>query len=342
MKVLVNGLGRIGKHVSRLLLESAEHSVVAINDINPSIENLSYLLQFDSQYGPLKQDLKVGLDKIICNSEHIRVSHYSEPEKVSLDGIDLVIESSGVSDVQRAWEKRIRSSDNVKLIITHTYSDADQTIIFGANDDALIKDFRVYSSSICDTSAIAPFVRFLEERCGGIEKGFVTTLHPWLGYQNLVDGPSRSFAYPGEIVENFTLGRASTEALIPKDTSCISAMRDILPDSFHKFESMSFRVPTPVVSCAKINVSMKESFDMKDLIARLKLFVGELLPGVMRVESRPLVSVDFKGDRFSSIVDERWLRLDQSGKELSAVLWYDNEYAYSCRVLDLIGHLDSK
>lgn len=333
INVAINGFGRIGRQIARLAIQDQQIKLVHINDINPSTENMAYLLKFDSQYGALNAKVSADGDQICVGDDLISVSHEISPELIPLKGVDVVVEATGVASVQDALAKMSRAVGR-KLIVTHTYPDADQTIIFGCNDEKIKKSNYVFSSSICDTNAVAPFVSLLERRFG-ISKGFVTTLHPWLGYQNLVDGPCRSFAYPGQIIENFTLGRASTEALIPKETSCISAMRDVLPGSFEKFGSMSFRVPTPVVSTAIVNVDLNKSISETLVTQKLEEWAHGY-KGIVKVESQPLISVDFKGDCHTCVIDARWLKVHGcDDRSLHAVLWYDNEYAYSSRVIDL-------
>ena len=164
--------------------------------------------------------------------------------------------------------------------------------------------------------------------------GSILTLHPWLGYQNLVDGPSRSFAYPGEVVENFSLGRASTEALIAKRTSCVDAINSVIPGLSKKLSSMSFRVPTQIVSSAYIYLTFKEKFNLKNLFLEINNFIKTQKNNIFTINREECISKDFIANDYSTIIDERWIEVKNNNLRL--LLWYDNEFGYSSRVIDLI------
>ena len=204
----------------------------------------------------------------------------------------------------------------------------------------LDQDSFLISSSICDASAVAPVLNVLNKKYG-IEHGFLTTLHPWLSYQNLLDGPSRSFAYPGTIIDNFTLGRASLNAIIPKTTSAIRASGKVLEYLNDKFQSLSFRVPTSIVSTADISVKIEHHVNKEEIINLFKKEEEEQNLKIYKNNFDPLISTDFVKSEYSAIIDHRWTDINESSY-LKLVLWYDNEWGYSSRVVDLVKELSNK
>ena len=222
------------------------------------------------------------------------------------------------------------------MLVTHTCPSADFTLVFGATEDQLDPHVhRVISTSICDAAAVAPVLKALH-RAFHIDYGFVTTLHPWLAYQNLMDGPSRSQAYPGHTYSHYALGRSSIGALIPKPTTVVSACERIVPEVQGILKCMSYRVPTSCVSSADLSLHFERT-TTEDAVREVLQGLAASQAGreVIRITDEPLVSVDYLGDPHSCIIDTRWLMLN-GGKQLKVVLWYDNEWGYSSRVADAL------
>ena len=266
IRVGINGFGRIGRTVFRILSESNDVEVTHVNDINPSVENLAYLLKYDSIYGRLKGDIQVVSDEFLLNDRAVKVTHSSKINDVNWKGsnVDILIESTGAV-CNHSLASKVVDSGVRKVIITHSSEIVDKTVIFGVNEDKYNGSMHnVISSSICDANAVAPMLKLINDNFE-IESGNVTTLHPWLGYQNLSDGPCRSFAYPGELYENFSLGRSSTESMMPKTTSCLSASMHVIPELDSKLIAMSFRTPTPIVSSAILNLKLFKSVNIENL-----------------------------------------------------------------------------
>ncbi len=175
----------------------------------------------------------------------------------------------------------------------------------------------------------------------GIDHGFVTTLHPWLQYQNLLDGPSISWSMPGYLDPHYALGRASTFSLMPKPTTTVTAVCKVLKFLKNKFYSFSYRVPTATVTSCDISMKLNKKVTVEDII---NLFKGEAKKQKLKIfynNFDPLVSIDFKGSEYSAIIDHRWTAVN-NGDYLKLILWYDNEWGYSCRVVDLVDYLFSK
>jgi len=337
LKIGINGLGRIGRAIFRILQNEEEFEIVAINDIDPLIENHAYLLNYDSIYGSLTNKVKVNNQKDSLLSNRRETLFYSESkiEKVPWysNNIDYVIDSSGIYTNVVGAHKLIQSGIK-KVIVTHTPKDSiDQTIIIGANEKVYDPyKHHVISSSICDANACAPVLKTLSDQVGIID-GFITTLHPWLGYQNLLDGNLQSVISPGHYWKDFALGRASTESLIPKPTTLMPAINKALPDLNLNIEAMSFRIPTSIVSASDIVLTLKRRISENDL---MEIFynLSKKYPDVVLINEEPLVSIDFKGIKQSCVIDIRWIKLINEQK-MKLVLWYDNEWSYSQRVVDL-------
>jgi len=342
LKVGINGFGRIGRAIWRINKEKRIFEVASINDINPDINNLAYLMKYDSTYGRLNDSIKTEGNKIIVNNNKpIVVSHKENIDEVSWSesDVDIVIDSSGIHN-NLLKVPNLKRQGLKKAIITHSPEEkhVDKTIIVGVNEDAISKDDFIISSSICDANAFAPTINTLNREYG-VDHGFLTTLHPWLQYQNLLDGPSPSFAYPRKIYHHYVLGRASPPSLIPKPTSCVTASCKVLNYLKGKFLSLSFRIPTATVSSADISVKLNKKITADEIINLFKEEEKKQKWKIFHNNFEPLVSSDFKGSEYSAIVDHRWTMINNSNY-LKLILWYDNEWGYGCRVVDLIKHLE--
>jgi len=336
-KIGINGFGRIGRAVFRIIQSDKNLRIVAINDIDPLVENHAYLANYDSIYGSLTNKVKIGNNNSLLANMY-EIPFYSEPniKKVPwLDhDIDIVIDSSGLyANVVEAHA--LIKLGIKKVIVTHSPKDSiDQTIIIGANEKMYDpQKHHVVSASICDANACAPVLKILDKEIG-IEDGFITTLHPWLGYQNLVDGSLQSVSSPGHYWNDFALGRASLDSLIPKNTTLIPAMLKALPEMNQNIHAMSFRVPTAIVSASDINLTLNKNIKDGDLIELFAELVSKY-PHVVSTNEESLVSIDFKGIDQSCVIDIRWLKVVNNNK-MKIVLWYDNEWGYSKRVVDVV------
>ena len=339
IKIGINGLGRIGRAVLRILMKRPDLELVAVNDINPDIENMAYLIRYDSTYGRLDKTVQSEKDHISIGGEkRFRVFHQERMEEVPWGdlGVQVVVDASGVK--RNLLNARQLKKQNVKhCVVTNAPADheIDATFIMGVNQETFHpeKHFLV-SSSICDSNAFVPVAHLLDKHFG-IKHGFLTTLHPWLNYQNLLDGPSISYATPGKIHDHYALGRASVGSLIPKTTSAISASCRVLRQLEGKFLSMSYRVPTTIVSSADLAVELEKKTDLESIKQVFEEAERNQRWKVIYNNKEALVSTDFAGFEYSSVIDHRWMQLNDHNY-LKMVLWYDNEWAYSSRVVDLI------
>jgi glyceraldehyde 3-phosphate dehydrogenase len=337
LRVGLNGFGRIGRAIARIMLERGHDRIVHINELNTDLANLAYLLKYDTTYGRLDLPIEALDDGLRIDSQTIRVSHEPEIAAAGWDAseVDIVIEATGTSANER--NARELAARGIPVLITHAASSADFTLVFGATEAAFDREaHRVVSTSICDAIAAAPVLKALHANFG-IDFGFITTLHPWLSYQNLMDGPARSQAYPGATYSHYPLGRSSVGALIPKPTTVVSACERIVPELAGKLKCMSYRVPTPCVSSGDLTLQLERDTTEAEILAMLRELAAQpTSKRVIRVTDEPLISVDYLKDEHSCIIDTRWLMLNR-GRQLKVVLWYDNEWGYSSRVVDAVG-----
>ncbi len=344
LKVGINGFGRIGRAIFRVNMDKNIFEVVAINDINHDVENLAYQLNYDTLYGQLKDKFKVENNHMYSGKLDVKVSHERHIDDVDWKSkeVDIVIDASGILDNVLRGHATIQRQNVKKVIVTHSPDEVDFTMVLGVNEGELdLSKHHVISSSICDATAIAPVLKIIKDNFG-IISGHITTLHPWLGYQNLMDGPASSWSVPGEIYHHFALGRSSVANMIPKPTSALSASCKVLDGiSPELIGSYSIRTPTQIVGCADLTLVLKEDTTQNEVIKAFEDYSDTQKWSVINNSVEPLVSLDFKSSEFSANVDHRFTSLVQ-GNMLKIVLWYDNEWGYStkvCEQIEYIAHL---
>ena len=339
IRVGINGFGRIGRAIFRINQMKKYFDVVVVNDINPEVKNIAYLLQYDTTYGRFDGVVEHTDTHLIINEdEKVRIHHEPKITDVPWDDydVDVVVDSSGI---KANLDLMLEDDSNVKnYVVTNSpkdYLDRIQTIIFGVNEDECDPHKnKIFSSSICDTISMAPILKLIQED-HNIESGFLTTLHPWLSYQNLVDGPSKSWSQPGDIYSNYSLGRASTQVLIPKSTSAVIAAEAVYPNLTERIQSFSYRVPTAIVSSAVLILQLDRDMDKDELLKKFENFEKEQEYNVIKNSMEPLTSIDYAGEEASVIIDQRWTKVEKN-RLLKLVYWYDNEWGYSCRTVDLV------
>ena len=338
LRIGINGFGRIGRAIYRINFKRKLFDIVAINDINPDNHNIAYLLQYDSTYGKFPKKVSDTNNSLKIDGKIIAVHHAKLISEVPWEdyGVDVVIESSGVEKNLPEMDKLVPKMKNV--ITTYDAGDNAQTIIFGCNERKLSpkKNF-LLSASICDATALAPIVKLIE-RGYPIRSGYLATLHAWLSYQNLLDGPSASWSQPGDIFSHYALGRSSPMNIIPKSTSAVIATEKVIPEITNKIKSFSFRVPTNIVSGATLILYLKKDIERKNLIKKFKSFEKRQKQKIIKNSTEPLTSIDYIGEEYSAIIDHRWTQVNKK-RLVKLVYWYDNEWGYSSRVIDLIAAL---
>lgn len=339
MRIGINGFGRIGRTLARVLWQRDRHSVVQVNDLNADPQNFAYLLRNDSTYGRFPARVTATEHRLHVEEDgrgwDIQLSSAADTRRAGWAGstAEVVVEATG-TDANQAGCRDYLDGGVGWAIITHTSPRADATVVLGVNADQLDPTrSRVLSTSICDACALAPIFRVLVERFG-IEHAFLTTLHPWLGYQNLLDGPVRSRSQPGAFFPDFALGRASAGCLIPKSTTAGAAVADLVEGLRGRITSLSYRVPTAAVCYGNIAAVLSRDATTAEVLATLQ----RELPSVVRFYDEPLVSTDLVGEAASAAVDVRWVSVE-GGRFLGLSAGYDNEWGYCSRVADLIDRL---
>lgn len=341
LKVLINGFGRIGRAITRINIEHDSFDLVAINDINPDTKNMAYLLKYDCTYGQLPNKITSNDDCINVDNKSIKVYHQKNIGDLNLADIDIVIEASGVNSNIEQIEEMAKHSSVKNFIITNVNSPKAKNIIFGVNEDTLNPEVdKIISSSICDAVAMGPIYNILKEKFK-INSGFLVTLHPWLSYQNLLDGPSVSWSQPGDVYSHYALGRATTQNLIPKSTSAISAVSNIFPEISDTIESFSYRVPTQIVSSAVLTLVIEENTTSEELLEVFQNYENNQKFKILQTIDEPLISIDYLKNENSVILDTRWIKVNNKN-HIKLVYWYDNEWGYSSRVVDIVKFLMNK
>ena len=335
-KLGINGFGRIGRAVARANQIKRKFELVAVNDINPHIDNMAYLLKYDSTYGHYPVDVLAGVESLIIDGKHVAYSSEPDISDVSWDSqkVDVVVDSSGIAKNIDLSHKVISSSGVSKVVVTHSSDSVDNEVVMGVNCDSLSSDDNVVSNSICDANAIAHVMKWINDEYG-VESGSITTLHPWLSYQNIVDGPAISQSNPGVVWKDFSLGRSSVSSVIPKNTTAMTAVEKVIPALKGKVMSFSYRIPTGIVASSDLTIRIKKQICQEDLVTFINGKINE--SPYVSANSESLISHDYEGNDSSAIIDMQWLKVQ--GDMIKIVLWYDNEFGYSSRVLDLAAKL---
>jgi glyceraldehyde 3-phosphate dehydrogenase len=333
MRVLLNGLGRIGRSILKIALERQEFEIVAINELNQNIENIAYSINYDSSYGRYHTPFEFD-DDTIYNTQ-TRIAVWNKKTLFDIDfgnhAIDIVIDASGVSSPV----DQLRGLDVKAIFLTHPNARADINVILGVNGDMLdLHHHKIISTSSCNATALLPILKIIDEHFG-IEYGDITTIHPLLNHQKLLDGgcvgdDSR------HVTCNFEFGRAATENIIPSKTTVIEACSYILPHvNAEIFSSNSFRVPTATVGAIDAVFCIKKECSREQLLALCYDYEARQTDTIIRNNTKALVSGDFKAEPYTTIIDHRFSDVKMH-KMIKLVLWYDNEWGYASKVVDIV------
>lgn len=332
VKIGINGFGRIGRCIFKINEKHEFFEIVAVNDIDPDLKNLLYLLKYDTTYGTYDKEIEyIDESHFSLDGKIIKYSANSSIEDVAWNGAEVIIDASGVEKNVIGSKKLVEDGIINKVVITHASKHVEQTIIMGVNEAEYDGKANVVSSSICDANAVAQVLKHVDDEWG-IKNCFFTTLHPWLSYQNLVDGTLASISSPGHFWNDYALGRGATESMIPKPTTAAKAVLKVLPNMKDKIDALSFRTPTTIVSSSDMTITCNKEITAEEVRDSLKKKADG--NSFLAYNEESLVSVDYKGTEHSSIVDGQWVRvLDKN--VLKLVVWYDNEWGYSARALDV-------
>ncbi|MFH1533936.1 MAG: type I glyceraldehyde-3-phosphate dehydrogenase [Nitrospirota bacterium] len=327
IKIAINGYGRIGRDFHRQALETDDIEVVAINS-RAEADSHAHLLKHDSLYGKCDADIQVDGDNLKVNGKLVHVYQIKDPADLdwAKHDIDVVIESTGKFTARADVEKHLQAGAK-KVLITAPSKDLDvPNIVMGVNEKEFDpKDFKVISNASCTTNCLAPVMKVLHETFG-VETSFVTTIHAFTFTQNLLDNSNP---------KDFRRARATTESIIPTTTGAMKSLGRVIPALEGKVDGMAFRVPIPTVSCLDVVAKLKESVSVEDVNGAFKKYEKGDMKGILGTEDEPLVSVDFRKDSRSSIIDTLCTKVMSDGF-VKVIAWYDNEWGYVSRIQDLL------
>ncbi len=331
IRVGINGFGRIGRNIMRAALGHKEFDFVAVNDLT-SAETLAHLFKYDSVLGNLKADIGVADGHITVDGDKFKVLSVKDPAELPWKdlGVDIVFESTGKFTKREDTGKHLAAGAK-KVIVTAPAKGPDATLVMGVNDE--IYDpakHHIISNASCTTNCLAPFTKVLNDTFG-IKRGWMTTVHAYTNDQNLLDFPHK----------DLRRARAAALSIIPTTTGAASALGEVIPALKGKLDGIAMRVPTPNVSVVDLVAEVEKPATAEAINDAFRAAAAGPMKGILAVETQPLVSIDFRGNSHSSIVDAHYTKV-LDGTLVKVLSWYDNEWGYSCRCIDLVKLLAGK
>jgi len=325
IKVGINGFGRIGRMVLRAALQDfSDIEIVGINDLLEP-EHLAYLLTYDSVHGRFQGEVAVDGNTLLVNGRRIRLTAIKDPAELKWDavGAAVIIEATGLFLTNESAHKHI-SAGAKKVIMTASSKDDTPQFVFGVNDKSYAGE-QIISNASCTTNCLAPLVKVLNDNWG-IKRGLMTTVHSATSSQKTVDGPSG---------KDWRRGRGILENIIPSSTGAAKALGKVIPELNNKLTGMAFRVPTSDVSVVDLTVELNQETSYEAICAAMKAAATGAMKGVLGYTDQMVVSTDFRGESCTSVFDAKaGMALD--GTFVKVVAWYDNEWGYSCKVLEMV------
>lgn len=330
VKIAINGFGRIGRLVAREALERDDIEIMAINDLG-SIEASAHLFKYDSIHGEFKGEVKVDGDNIVVNNRTIKYLSEKDPEKLPWEqmGVKIVVEGTGAFRTREKAAKHLKAGAS-KVVITAPGKGVDMTMVMGVNHEQYRPEYDIVSNASCTTNCLAPVASVLLKEFG-IVKGIMTTIHSYTNDQRILDLGHN----------DLRRARAAAMSMIPTTTGAASAVGLVIPELNGKLDGMAVRVPTPDVSLVDLTVELEKPATAEEINQAFKAASEGYLKGILKYTEVPLVSNDYRGDSNSSIVDGL-LTMVMGDRMAKVISWYDNEWAYSVRVVDVVSYIASK
>lgn len=331
-KIAINGFGRIGRQVAKCLIEKyPKFDLFAVNDLTDT-KTLAYLLKYDSNYGTWDKKISVTKSELKVGNKNIRIFDERDPAKLPWKklGIDLVVESTGFFTDANDAKAHIKAGAG-KVIITAPAKNQDATIVLGVNEE--IYDparHNIISMASCTTNSLAPMAKVLLDNFG-IKRGLMTTVHSYTNDQRILDLPH----------EDLRRARAAALNIIPTSTGAAKAISEVIPELSGKMDGMALRVPTPTVSITDLTVETESATSVDQINQAFGKAAKGRMKGILFASEEPLVSMDYKGSEYSSIIDLSLTKVIE-GTLVKVFSWYDNEWGYSCRVADLAAYIEKK
>ncbi|MCM8799912.1 MAG: type I glyceraldehyde-3-phosphate dehydrogenase [Candidatus Omnitrophica bacterium] len=333
VKVGINGFGRIGRLVFRAGFRSKDIEFVAVNDLPTDPKVLAHLLKYDSNFGELDCKIEIKDNFLIIDGKKLQVLSYKSPELIPWSdlGVEIVVESTGVFTDREKAILHIQEGKAKKVIITAPAKGEDITVVMGVNEDLYDpKKHHIISNASCTTNCLAPMAKVLLDNFG-IKYGLMTTIHAYTNDQRILDLPHK----------DLRRARAAALSMIPTTTGAAKAIGAVIPQLKGKLDGLAIRVPVPTVSLTDLTCELEKDVTIQEVNSSFKKASETNLKGIIMYCDTPLVSKDFVGNSFSCIFDAELTRVIAPG--LVKVLgWYDNEWGYSCRVVDLINYIVKK
>ncbi|MFA5012694.1 MAG: type I glyceraldehyde-3-phosphate dehydrogenase [Ignavibacteria bacterium] len=323
LKIGINGFGRIGRLVFKRMIQKGGFEVVAVNDLADT-KTLTHLLKYDSIHGRFPGELKVTEKGFNLNGKEILITSEKDPTKLEWDkkGVDLVIESTGVFTTKEKLSMHLTAGAKKVILTAPPKDDLDAIVVLGVNDEVLKPEYKIISNASCTTNCLAPMVKVLDDNFG-IEKGFMNTIHSYTNDQVMLDQPHK----------DLRRARAGAVNIIPTSTGAAKAVGKVMPHLNGKLDGLSLRVPTPDGSITDFTVILKKEVKKEEINAAMKKASETSLKGILEYCEDPIVSSDIVGNDHSCIFDA--LSTMAFGSLVKVIGWYDNEWGYSCRVVDL-------
>ena len=325
VKVGINGFGRIGRNIMRAAMKHKDIDFVAVNDLT-NATTLAHLLKYDSVIGNLDADVKASGDGITVDGDQFKVLAVKDPAQLPWKdlGVDVVFESTGLFTDRDSAAKHIAAGAK-KVIVTAPAKKPDVTVVLGVNEGNYDPaKHQIISNASCTTNCLAPLAKVLHDSFG-IKKGWMTTVHSYTNDQNLLDLPHK----------DLRRARAAALSMIPTTTGAATAIGEVIPSLKGRLDGFSMRVPTPNVSVVDLSAILEKPATAEQINAALRAAADGPLKGILAMSDDPLVSIDFKGNPNSSIVDTAYTKV-MDGDFVKVVSWYDNEWGYSNRCVDLL------
>jgi len=327
VKIGINGFGRIGRLVFRIAMERENFEVVQLNDLTDA-KTLAHLLKYDSIHGVYNKNVTVDGDSIVVDGKKIKVSAEKDPAALpwSQLGVDIVIESTGVFRSREQVAKHLEAGAKKVVLTVPAKDEIDATIVLGVNDADLKPEHKIVSNASCTTNCLAPVAKVLNDTFG-IESGLMTTIHAYTNDQRILDFPHK----------DLRRARAAAVSIIPTTTGAAKAVGKVIPELNGKLDGFAMRIPVPDGSVVDLTAVLKKEVTKEEINAAMKKAAEGAMKGILEYTEEPIVSIDIVHNPASSVFDAlSTIVMGGKGKLVKVVSWYDNEWGYSSRVVDLV------
>ena len=324
----INGFGRIGRNLFRLLLNHPSMKVVAVNDLADT-KTMSHLLKYDSIHGFLNENISYSENEIIVAGKRVRFSSEKKIEDLRWGNVDVVVESTGKFKTRKQLENHLNNGANKVILSVPPMDDDIKTVVLGVNDSIIKPEDTIISNASCTTNNAAPMLKIINDLCG-VEQAYITTVHSYTSDQSLHDQPHR----------DLRRARAAAQSIVPTTTGAAKALTKIFPEMANSIGGCGIRVPVPNGSLTDVTLNVKRAVSIEEINNAFKTASENAMAGIIQYTEDPIVSIDIIGNTHSCIFDSEMTSV--IGKMVKIIGWYDNEIGYSSRIIDLIERISAK